>query len=133
VVGLAKIGTKIYYDKATCNVLVRTSEMENGVVETTLEEDMEVFEELKGRAIDSIGLIQLEYGQYQQDFFESSGNFRINPDTLELEFSYPDPNEPDAPQVFQKPLTEQIKQLEQQTQQVNDDLSAFMDFVLGGM
>lgn len=106
------IGRKIYFDKISGNVLVETGERSGDVRLTTVEEDFATYSELAKRIPETVGMIQLEYGQYAQDFAESNG-YRVNPDTQELEFSYPDPNAPEAPPVFQKPLTEEIEELKQ--------------------
>lgn len=122
------IGRKIYYDKATGNVIVDTGEMMGAVVETTIDQDFETYQALKERVSDTVGVIQLEFGQYAQDFAECNG-YRVNPETLELEFSYPDPNATEPQEsVYQKPLTEQTKELKQQLAQINADFVAFMDF-----
>ncbi|MDE3837946.1 hypothetical protein C0966_00805 [Bacillus methanolicus] len=104
------IGRKIYYDKSTGNVILDTGEMIGAVVETTIEQDFETYEALKERVRDTVGVIQLEYGQYAADFAQCNG-YRVNPQTLELEFSYPDPNQPTQEPVFVKPLTEQIAEV----------------------
>lgn len=112
-----EIGRKIYYEKATGNVLVDTGERSGNVVETTKEQDFKVYKTLAERVEDTVGLIELEYGEYKQDFMECSG-YRVNVKTGELEFSYPDPNvDPVQPQepVFQKPLTERIKTVESES------------------
>ncbi|WP_231110075.1 hypothetical protein [Anoxybacillus flavithermus] len=80
--------------------------------ETTFEEDYNTYKVLNERLINTIGCIQLEYGQYAEDFAQCNG-YRVNPETLELEFSYPDPNQPEAPQVFRKPLTEEVEETKQ--------------------
>ncbi|MBE2945899.1 hypothetical protein [Anoxybacillus flavithermus] len=107
-----KIGRKIYYDKATGNVIVDTGEKMGAVIDTTIDQDFESYEELKQRVRETVGVIQLEYGQYAEDFAQCNG-CRVNPETLELEFSYPDPNQPEAPQVFRKPLTEEVEETKQ--------------------
>jgi hypothetical protein len=124
-----KIGRKIYYDKSTGNVIVDTGEKMGAVVETTIDQDFETYQVLKERVRDTVGVIQLEYGQYAQDFAECNG-YRVNPETLELEFSYPDPNatEPQEP-VYQKPLTEQLKE----TQQAVAELTLLLATLNGGM
>lgn len=86
-----KIGRKIYYDKTTGNVIPDTGEMIGAVVETTADQDFETYRALKERVRDTVGVIQLEFGQYAEDFAQCNG-YRVNPETLELEFSYPDPN-----------------------------------------
>lgn len=108
-----KIGKKIYYDALTGNVLVDTGERQGFVIETTTDQDFQTYQTLIERARETIGIIQLEYGQYAQDFAECNG-YRVNPNTLELEFSYPDPNLPPEEQepVYQKPLSGEVKDLE---------------------
>ena len=124
------IGKKIYYDINTGEVLIIMSEMGGEYRETTFEEDYNTYKVLNERLINTIGCIQLEYGQYAEDFAQCNG-YRVNPETKQLEFSYPDPNATELQeQVYQKPLTEQMKELEQRQeiiQQVLDDL------LLGGM
>lgn len=124
-----KIGRKIYYDKSTGNVILDTGEMMGAVVETTVDQDFETYQALKERVRDTVGVIQLEFGQYAQDFAECNG-YRVNPETLELEFSYPDPNETEQQeQVYQKPLTEQLKE----TQQAVAELTLLLATLNGGM
>jgi hypothetical protein len=124
-----KIGRKIYYDKATGNVIVDTGEMMGAVVETTIDQDFETYQALKERVRDTVGVIQLEFGQYAADFAECNG-YRVNPETLELDFSYPDPNatEPQEP-VYVKPLTEQIEE----TKQAIAELTLLLTTMTGGM
>lgn len=125
-----RIGRKIYYDKTTGNVILDTGEMIGAVVETAIDQDFETYQALKERVLDTVGVIKLEYGQYAQDFAQCNG-YRVNPETLELEFSYPDPNatEPQEP-VYVKPLSEQVKKLEQRQQIIQQALD---DLLLGGM
>lgn len=107
-----QIGRRIYFDKATGNVIVDTGERGGHVIETTVEHDFEVYTVLAERVRETVGVLELEYGQYAQDF-ESCNGYRVNPETIELEFSYPDPNDPEAPPVYQAPLSEQIGELKQ--------------------
>lgn len=107
-----EIGRKIYYDKATGNVIIDTGEKVGDVVKTTREQDFASFKVLNERVEETVGMIELEFGQYNVEFRESWGRFRVNPETEKLEFSYDpiDPEQPEEP-VYQKPLTEQIKDL----------------------
>lgn len=125
------IGSKIYYELPSGNPILKTFEYAGVVVSSTVDEDIASHKLLSERNRDSFDVIELEYGQYAQDFAECNG-YRVNPETKELEFSYPDPNEPEQPPVYQKPLSEQIKTLELQQLQTNEDLSALMDFVISG-
>ncbi|MBW7642541.1 hypothetical protein [Geobacillus thermoleovorans] len=106
------VGRKIYFDKATGNVILDTGEMMGAVVETTVEQDFETYQALKERVRDTVGVIQLEFGQYAEDFAQCNG-YRVNPETLELEFSYPDPNQMTQEPVYRKPLSEELKETKQ--------------------
>ena len=120
-----KIGRKIFYDKVTGNNIIDTGEHEGSVVKKTIEQDIATYTALSERNRDSFDVLELEYGQYAQDFAECNG-YRVNPETKELEFSYPDPNEPTAPPVYQKPLSEQIAELKAQ----NEALGLTVDSIL---
>jgi hypothetical protein len=108
-----RIGRKIYYDKQTGNVILSTGEMVGFVQETTIDQDFETYAALKERVRDTVGVIQLEFGQYAADFAQCNG-YRVNLETQELEFSYPDPNEtePQEP-VYRKPLSEELEETKQ--------------------
>jgi hypothetical protein len=123
------IGRKIYYDKSTGNVILDTGEMMGAVIETTVDQDFETYQALKERVHDTVGVIQLEFGQYAQDFAQCNG-YRVNPETLELEFSYPDPNEPEAPPVYVEPLS---KQLEETKQAIAELTLLLAQMQMGGM
>jgi len=113
-VSLMKIGRKIYYCKVTGDVIVDTGERAGCVRETTTEEDFQAYKALSERNPETVGMIQLEYGQYSQDFMECNG-YRVNPETQQIEFSYPDPNAPLDEQeiVYRKPLSKEIEDLKQ--------------------
>jgi len=101
------IGRKIYFLISAGNVILDTGERVGHVIETTFEQDFESYVELAERIPETVGVLKLEYGQYTEDFTKSNG-FRVNPTTLELEFSYSDPREPEKSPVYQMPLTEQM-------------------------
>ncbi|MCY9770675.1 hypothetical protein M5X06_28260, partial [Paenibacillus alvei] len=105
-----EIGRRIYFDIVTGEKLVNTGERKLNVFETTIEHDVAVYKELSERNRDSFDYIQLEYGQYAKDF-DSCISYRVNPSTKQLEFSYPDPNQPDP--VYRKPLSEEADELKQ--------------------
>lgn len=105
-------GTRLFYDKTTGIVFfeIREQEYDFDALDTTVEQDIKTFAVLTERNRDSFDVIELEFGQYSQDFRECNG-YRVNVETKTLEFSYPDPNEPSVEQPYQKPLTEQIAEL----------------------
>ena len=124
-----QIGRRIYYDKITGNVIVDTGERQGHVVQRTLEQDIQTYNALSERNAETFGVLELEYGQYAQDFAESNG-YRVNPETKELEFSYPDPNEPEVEQPYQAPLSEKGKEQEQAIGELTTMVSILM---MGGM
>lgn len=125
-----KIGRKIYYDLSTGNVLVNTGERQGGVRPTTVEEDIQVYSVLSERNRDSFDVIELAFGQYAQDFAECNG-YRINTETNQLEFSYPDPNNPEPTEpVFQRPLSEEVQELKIAQAVTDSTLLELMESIL---
>ncbi|MGG3840043.1 hypothetical protein ABEV00_23870 [Paenibacillus thiaminolyticus] len=105
-----KIGRRIYFAPSSGVPLVDTGERSGSVVETTIEEDFLTYKALSERNRESFDVLQLEYGQYAEDFATCSG-YRVNPATKQLEFSYPEPGAPEPqPPVYRPPLSEQLEQ-----------------------
>ncbi|UAT29397.1 hypothetical protein K7T73_12380 [Bacillus badius] len=104
---------RVYFDNSTGDIITTTGGFEGGDVRYTIDYEFEIYSSLKDRSRDSVGVIDLDIGQYEQDFIESD-EYRVNLETKTIEFSYPDPSQPDAPPVFRKPLTERIVELESQ-------------------
>lgn len=128
-----QVGRKIYYEIATGNIILDTGERQGAVTPTTIEQDIQTYTALSERNREAFDVVELEYGQYAQDFAESNG-YRVIPETKTLEFSYPDPNEPEAPIVYQKPLIEEIKELKVAQSETDSMLLEFMEAtLLGGM
>ncbi|MFC3749252.1 hypothetical protein [Paenibacillus sp. GCM10012306] len=107
-----QIGRRLYYELATGNIIQDTGERSGDVVETTQEQDFAAYRALAERTPETVGVLELEYGEYREDFARSNG-YRFNLKTLEIEFSYPDPNETEQPQepVYEKPLSVQVADL----------------------
>lgn len=131
---MGQIGRRIFYDKATGNVIQDTGERSGSVVDTTIEQDIAVYPALAERYRDTFDVIELEYGQYAQDFATCTG-YRVDVETGTLEFTYPDPNAPEEPPVYQKPLSEEVAALKtdkeklfQQVAEANGNFAAFTDF-----
>lgn len=108
---------RLFYDIFTGEVFL----VNNMYKKTSFEHDQSVFKELTKRHEDTYSYVDISLNQYEQDFAESNG-YRVNPETKELEFSYPDPNEPEAPPVYQKPLSEEVEEVKAQ----NVTLSEYM-------
>lgn len=97
---------RIFFDSLTGDVIQEIGRV-GAMSLPTIEQDIATYTALSERNRDTFDILELEFGQYMQDFAECNG-YRVNPETKELEFSYPDPNEPEAPPVYQSPLSEQI-------------------------
>ena len=63
-----QIGKKVYYELSTGNVIQEIGEREGSVVETTLDQDFQSYASLNERVKDTVGVIQLTYGQYADKF-----------------------------------------------------------------
>ncbi len=110
-----KIGRKIYYEIATGNIILITSEMQNNVVETTVEQDIDMYTELSQRNRESFGMLQLQYGEYSEEFARCNG-YRIDLQTKKILFSYPSEENPTPDPIYQPSLTEKIDGLTKQLQ-----------------
>lgn len=113
-----QVGRKIYYELATGNVIQDTGEREGSVIETTIEQDFAVYAALFKRVPETVGVKEFAYGELSQDFRECNG-YHVNVTTGLLEFSYPDPNIPDAPPLYQKPLSEEVVSLRAEIELMN--------------
>ncbi|SDE82076.1 hypothetical protein SAMN04488542_102256 [Fontibacillus panacisegetis] len=126
------LGRKIYYQKANGAVIVARNESRGDVRETTIDEDFAMLIDLRNYDRESLGVLTLESGQYAQDFAECNG-YRVNPDTLELEFSYLDPSDPEPQEpVYQKPLSLEVDELKRENTLLkaqNTALSDRADFI----
>lgn len=109
---------RIYYDKATGNVVQETGERSGDVIETTIEQDFLTYRALAERMPDTVGMIQLEYGDYAEDF-QRGRLTRIDLKTEDLLFTYPENpgQEPEPPKLS----------LEAKVLQLRTDLTARLE------
>ncbi len=124
------IGRRIYYEKSTGNVILDTGERSGHVRETTVDEDFASYVALVERVREAVDHIQLEYGQYAQDFAECNG-YRIDPETEEIEFSYPDPNEQEQPPVCRKPLSVEVEEAKKAALDAQEAILEVYEMLLG--
>lgn len=131
---MKEIGKRIYFDTQDGRVVFEINEQVHyfeGLVQS-IEKDIADFKALSERNRETFDVLELPFGAYAQDFAESNG-YRVNAETKALEFSYPDTNKPEAPQVFQKPLSEQITELKAENLATMDALAEVYEMILGGM
>ncbi|WFB60589.1 hypothetical protein [Paenibacillus sp. BR1-192] len=107
---MIQVGRMIFYDKGTGQVLVTAPSQEGSYVYENPEDLIPLYPELKDRDRSSFDIIQLEYGQYDEDFSRAT-KWEVDRSTLSLVFRYHDPNNPEVPQPLRKPLTEEVDEL----------------------
>ena len=114
---MSKVKAKIYYLIATGEVLIITSECQGCVVETTKENDMGIYLQLKDKNIDEIDFIELPYGTLIGTFTNVK-SCSVNVETKTLERVYCTQEDIDA------------QKSEQQAQEaLNSSVSTISDYM----
>ncbi|KAG2974726.1 hypothetical protein PC120_g25955 [Phytophthora cactorum] len=106
-----EIGTKIYFEKETGNVVQVIGHRSGDVIETTVDQDFETYKALSERVPETIGTIQLEYDAYEADYNAGGYISLIDLETLAPLFTYPDPVDPETPQEPRSALSKQVDRL----------------------
>lgn len=104
-----EIGSRIYFDVLSGGVILNTGDRTGDLIITDIGYDATTYKVLSERNRETFDYIELEYGQYAQDFIECNG-YKVNPETKAIEFSYPVPGQPKMPSVHQKPLSESVSE-----------------------
>lgn len=74
-----QIGRKIYYEILTGNVIYLTESRSGNAIETTTEQDFVMYAALHAYVPETVGCIQLDYGQYEDKF--GLYHYSVNKDT----------------------------------------------------
>jgi len=110
------IGKKIYYETLTGDVILVVPEKHHpDAVNTTKEQDFQMYNVLQARNPELVDVIQLEYGEMQGDF-EKANSVKVDLETGELLFDFP---------VLEKSHSTAINELKQDNEslmQDNEDL-----------
>lgn len=127
-----EFGKRVYYELATGNIFLITAEMKGeGVLQPTPEQDKALYLALVDKVESAYSFIELEYGQYTQDFMECNG-FRVDiSGEPTLIFSYPDPAEPESPPQYQPPLSDQVASLKADNLTLMEVVADLYEMVLG--
>ena len=125
---MKQIGTKIYYCLLTGNVIKIIGDMVGYVRETSFNEDIEIYTELKERDKDTIGLLTFNYGEYPKLSQNASG-VMVDLKTKELIFSYEE-----LPTIQQEPteielMQEEIKQLKEELTQMQASIASLTSLI----
>ena len=125
---IKQIGTKIYYCLLTGNVIKIIGDMQGYIKETTFDEDIEIYTELKERDKNSIGLLQFSYGEYPK-LSQNSTGVMVNLETKELIFSYEElPTPPQAP-TWEEEIENKISILTEENENLKQELALTQDAV----
>ena len=125
---IKQIGTKIYYCLLTGNAIKIMGDMQGYVKETTFNEDIEIYAELKERDKDSIGLLTFEYGEYPK-LSQNAIGVMVDLETKELIFSYEElPQIPQEPTEFEL-MQEKINQLEKEITQIQTSIASLTSLI----
>ena len=128
---IKQIGTKIYYCLVSGNVIKIIGDMQGYVKETTFNEDIEIYAELKERDIKTIGLLTFNYGEYPK-LSQGSTGVMVDLKTKELIFSYEElPQEPIEPTEFEI-MQNKISQLEEEINKLQNSINEINLTVLKG-
>ena len=117
---IKQIGTKIYYCLLTGNVIKIIGDMMGYVKETTFDEDIEIYRELKERDRDTIGLLQFEYGEYPK-LSQNSTGVMVNLETKELIFSYEELPTPPQEPTWEEEIENKISILTEENENLKQE------------
>ena len=125
---MKQLGTKIYYCLLTGNVIKIISDMQGYVRETSFDEDIEIYTELKERDKNTIGLLEFEYGEYPKLSQNASG-VMVDLKTKELIFSYEElPQEPIEPTEIEI-MQNEIKELKEELTQIKTSIASLTSLI----
>ena len=125
---IKQIGTKIYYCLLTGNVIKIIGDMMGYVKETTFDEDIEIYTELKERDKNNIGLLQFEYGEYPK-LSQNSTGVMVNLETKELIFSYEELPTPPQEPTWEEEIENKISILTEENENLKQELALTQDAV----
>ena len=125
---IKQIGTKIYYCLLTGNVIKIIGDIQGYVRETSFNEDIEIYKELKERDRDSIGLLQFNYGEYPKLSKNSTGVV-VDLESKELIFTYEElPQEPQEPTELEI-MQNEIKALKEELTQIQTSIASLTSLI----
>lgn len=116
-----RFGRRIYYDNRTGHVIHDTGEMTGfGFNRLTIEQETESILSLKNYDQAFVGVAELAYGEYVQDFLECIG-YAVNPQTGDIQFTYGD-----RPEEQRTSLSKQVEELKEQNRLLMDTVNMLL-------
>lgn len=111
---MVQVGRKIYYDKATGNIIIEIAERFGDVVETTVEQDFAAYVVLAERIPETVGVILLPYSQDREKFAQYK--YHVDIETGEIVWDLTE--EQEAEVQAQATLEQRIVELENVVAQI---------------
>lgn len=121
---------RIFYDIETGDKLVDTGLKISTAPQTTIDYDISVYKVLSERNRETFDVLELEPEEYAEDFAEGR-LIGIDPETKELRFEYPNPEDPAEPITPAVPLSKQLEDVRNSMDSAILELS--MLIAMGGM
>lgn len=109
---VTELGSRIYYEKSTGNVIFTRGDMAGFVQESSIDEDFDMYNELQQYNKSSVGVIELPYGELSKQLEKNKSNtykVDISVDPHKLIYSWLD-YETGQPGEPPKTTEEQIKE-----------------------
>ena len=125
---MTKIGKRIFYDNRNGEVIAIVGERSGHVRPTTVEEDIESFPKLQERNRETFDYIDLECGDFAQDFDEGE-LAAVDTGTKELKFVYRD----DEAQTPRSPLSKEVEELKRRTSASESAVLDVMEMIFDGI
>lgn len=101
------IGKMIFYDLVDGSLILDTGEWSNVSRKKTVEQQIATYKTLSERNRDTFDVLELEYGEYAQDF-QDGRLIGVDLEKNIPRFEYPNPENPEEPIVPDVPLSESI-------------------------
>ena len=84
---MKRIGRKIFYEASTGNVILDTGERQGDVIETTIDEDFDMYAALQPYQREAVGVLQFPFGAWAEEF--SKYTYSVNPLSRTINWGVP--------------------------------------------
>lgn len=122
---------RIFYDIETGDKLVDTGLKISTAPQTTVDYDISVYKVLSERNRETFDVLELEPEEYASDFADGV-LVNIDPETKELRFEYPNPEDPEEPITPTVPLSKQLEEIRLDMARGNSELFETIIMLTGG-
>lgn len=113
-----QIGRRIYYDNTTGNVIYDSGEVSGDVRRVSVEDEVKYIKALRDRVRESFDYIELEYGEFSQDFAECT-SYKVDVESKEVLFNY---EKVEREPVYKAPLSVEVRNLSRTVSEMDEIL-----------